>query len=218
MLSAEYKKNFHITGWICWPLLLLILFLSGCAEKGPILLNVAYQEPAEKAVLVSTVTVGVSPFKDARGKAASVLGKRKIPSGQENDFVVQGTVADIATSAVKKALASRGITVKDAAPWDLTEEGMKAGGAGLLLGGEVKMLWLDSTPETFNTHVKATVQIKIVAGDPSQKRIVRTLEVSSKLEQNMLYSQEQLEITLSEGLTSAVNQIFQDEDLKKRLQ
>ena len=80
------------------------------------------------------------------------------------------------------------------------------------------MLWLDSTPETFNTHVKATVQIKIVAGDPSQKRIVRTLEVSSKLEQNVLYSQEQLEITLSEALSSAVNQIFQDEDLKKRLQ
>ena len=218
MRNAEHKKNVHITGWICWPSLLLILFLSGCAEKGPILLNVAYQEPAEKAVLVSTVTVGVSPFKDARGKTASVLGKRKIPSGQENDFVVQGTVVDIATSAVKKALASRGISVKDAAPWDLTEEGMKAGGAGLLLGGEIKLLWLDSTPETFNTHVKATVQIKIVAGDPSQKRIVRTVEVNSKLEEDVLYSQEKVESTLSEALTSAVNQIFQDEDLKKRLQ
>src|SRR5574341_2237507 len=90
----------------------LAVALSGCAEKGPILLNIGYREPVETAA-ATKVIVGVSPFKDARGQAASVLGKRTIPSGQQNDLVVQGTVAELATASLKKALAGRGHTVKD---------------------------------------------------------------------------------------------------------
>jgi hypothetical protein len=104
-----------------------------------------YQAPEGIAGSVSTITVGVSPFRDARGKPASVLGKRTIPNGQENDLIVRGTVAEIVTVSLKKALVSRGIEVKDVAGWDLTAEGMKAGGTALLLGGEIKQLWLEST-------------------------------------------------------------------------
>ena len=197
---------------------LLILLFTGCAEKGPILLMVGYQEPAETAKAASKLTVAVSPFKDVRGKAPSVLGKKTIPSGRENDFVVQGTVAEIATSGLKKALASRGITVTDAPPWDLSAEGMKAGGAALLLGGEIKILWLESTAVALKTHLQASVQIKVIAGDPSEKKIIRSVDVSSRLEQDLLYSREKLEDALSEALSSAIDQIFKDDDLKKRLQ
>jgi uncharacterized lipoprotein YajG len=192
--------------------------LHGCAEKGPILLAVAYQEPAEITAAPSNMTVGVSQFKDVRGKGATVLGKRTIPSGLENDLVVQGTVAGIATSSLKKALTSRGISVKNVPSWDLTAEGMKSDGAALLLGGEIKTLWLESTADPLRTHLQASVQIKVVAGDPSEKKIIRTVEVSSRVEQDVLYSRESLEEALSEALTSAIDQIFKDEDLKKRLQ
>src|SRR5512135_1132939 len=120
----------------------LAVLLHGCAEKGPILLNIAYQEPEEKAGAASTATVGVSPFQDVRGKPASVLGKRTIPDGQVNDLVVQGTVAELATAVLKKALASRGISVKNVPEWDLSAEGMRDAGSALLLGGEIKTLWL----------------------------------------------------------------------------
>jgi uncharacterized lipoprotein YajG len=195
----------------------LAVSLHGCAEKGPILLAVSYQEPAEITPASSRLTVGVSQFKDVRGKAASVLGKRTIPGGPENDFVVQGTVAGVATASLKKALTARGFSVKDI-PWDLTAEGMKSDGSALLLGGEIKTLWLESTSDTLKTHLRATVQIRVVAGDPLEKKIVRSVEVSSRLEQDLLYSREELEDALSEALTSAIDQIFRDEDLKKRLQ
>ncbi len=159
----------------------------------------------------------MSPFQDVRGKPATVLGKRTIPSGQVNDLVVQGTVAELTTSILKKALASRGISVKDVPAWDLTAEGMTDGGSALLLGGEIKMLWLESTAEPLKTHLLATILIKVVAGDPSEKKIIRTIVVSSKLDQDVLYSQEKLESALSEALSSAMDQIFQDEELKKRL-
>lgn len=198
-------------------IVVLAVLLHGCAEKGPILLDIAYQEPKEKAGALSTATVEVSPFQDVRGKPATVLGKRTIPSGQVNDLVVQGTVAELTTSILKKALTSRGISVKDVPTWDLTAEGMTDGGSALQLGGEIKMLWLESTAEPWKTHLLATILIKVVAGDPSEKKIIRTVVVSSKLDQDVLYSQEELESALSEALSSAMDQIFQDEELKKRL-
>jgi hypothetical protein len=44
------------------------------------------------------------------------------------------------------------------------------------------------------------------------------VEVSSRLEQDVLYSREELEAALSEALSSAIDQIFKDDELKKRLQ
>lgn len=215
MRSAECKSR--ISGGFALSLFIMFVLLTGCAEKGPVLLTVGYQAPAEKAVTTSKIVVGVSPFRDGRGEQPSVLGKRTIPSGMQSDFVVQGTVAETATISLKEALTRRGIAVKDVAAWDLTAEGIKADGAGLVLGGEIKVFWLESSPSAFNTHLKASVELKIVAGDTGEKKVIRTIDVSSKLDQDVLYSRERLENMLSEALSSAIDHIFKDEELKKRL-
>lgn len=210
--EQSYHRTFYAS------LVVLVLILSACAEKGPVLLTIGYQAPAEKAASVSKISVGVSPFRDGRGEPAAVLGKRTIPSGMQNDFVVQGTVAETATTIMKEALSARGIAVRDLAGWDLTAEGMHGAGADLFLGGEIKTLWLESRPSSMQTHVKATVQVKITVGDRVAKKIIRTIDVNSKIDQDVLYSQETLEALLSEALSSAVDQIFQDDEVKKRLQ
>jgi uncharacterized lipoprotein YajG len=216
MWCAKWICKARIPGSFALSVLIAVVFLTGCAEKGPILLTVGYQATAEKARTASTIVVGVSPFRDVRGVQPSVLGKRTIPSGMQNDLVVQGTVAEMATISLKEALTRRGISVKDVADWDLTAEGIQAEGAALVLGGEIKVLWLESTATAFNTNLKASVQLKVYAGDTGEKKVVRTIDVSSKLEQEVLYSRELLENMLSEALTSAIDQIFKDEELKKR--
>ena len=198
--------------------MLSLLFVAACAEKGPVLLTIGYQAPEEKAATASTVSVGISPLRDERGEPPSVLGKRTIPSGMKSDYIVNGTVADTATAILKEAFTTRGIAVKDIANWDLTAEGMNDAGADLLLGGEIKTLWLESKPSSLLTQLKASVQIKITIGHRLEKKIIRTIDVKSKIDQEILYSQDRLEAALSEALSSAVDQIFQDEELKKRLQ
>lgn len=198
---------------------LAAVFLAGCAEKGPILLSIDYQPPAATTTAAASAPVaGVSPFIDARGMEPSVLGERTILNGQKDPLVVQGTVADLVTAVVKKALVARGIAVKSAPAWDLSADGIKAEGAGLLLGGEIKTLRLESTAVSLKTRLKASVQLKIVAGDATEKKIIRMIDVNSVVEQDILYSREKLEQTLTEALSSAVDQMFKDEELKKRLQ
>jgi len=195
---------------------LLLVMLVGCAEKGPIVLDVSYQPPAATSVGVPKTVVGVAPLKDDRGDA-SILGKRKIAEGVEDDFVVAGTtVSGLATERVKDAFKARGFTVKDSA-WDRTEAGIKDEGADILISGEIKKLGIDSVSKPFKTNIKAVIQMKIVVADRAGKKIIRTLDLNSMVEQDILYSRERLSAALSEALSSALDQIFKDEELNKKL-
>ncbi len=196
----------------------MAVLLSGCAEKGPILLSVGYPIPEGQPAVAAKAVVGVSPFKDERGKRESLIGMRTIPSGMQNDLVVEGTVSGLVTAALKNALKARGFAVKDVPAWDLTAQGMKSGRTGLMLGGVIKKLWLDSKAPNLNTHVAASVQLKITAGDPAGGKIIKTLDVESSVEQDVLYSDSKLEEILSEAIGGAIDQIFNDDDLKKKLQ
>jgi len=215
---ADCDKRTCHAGQLFASALLLVMILTGCAEKGPVLLTIGYQAPEEKAGTASTISVGISPLRDERGEPPSVLGKRTIPSGMQSDITVTGTVAETATTILKDAFKARGITVKDIDNWDLTADGMNDAGADLLLGGEIKTLWLESKPSSMLTQLKVSVQIRITVGNRMEKKILRTIDVNSKLDQEILYSQERLESALAEALSSAVNQIFQDDEVKKWLQ
>jgi predicted small lipoprotein YifL len=204
---------------IRWLIAVMMLLLTGCAEKGPVLLgNIKYQAP-EKTVAGSPKTiVGVSPFKDLRGAAASVLGKRTIRNYVENDLVVQGTVADLVTAAFKDALRSRGFAVKDAPAWDMKTETIAGDGFNVLIGGEIKAFWVEVTSQPLNVQERAEVQLRVSAADTSDKTIFKTLNMNSKLErQDLAFSFETVEGMLSEALSSAIDQLLKDDEFKKKI-
>ncbi|HSA77796.1 MAG TPA: hypothetical protein VLG72_02950 [Nitrospirota bacterium] len=198
---------------------LLAAFLSGCAQKGPVLLdNIRYQAPEGLAAGAPKLIFGVSPFKDDRGKALSVLGKRTIPDYMENDLVVQGTVADLVTAGLKDALKARGIMVKDAPAWDMNAESIKSSGIDILIGGEIKTLWVEAVSQPLNAKVNAVVQLRVSAADAAEKKIIRTLVLNSKLERkDVAFSFELVEDAVSEALSSALNQLLNDEEFKKKI-
>ena len=198
---------------------LLAAFLSGCATQGPILLDFQYQPPQNVSAGAAIVTLGVSPFRDGRGKVASVIGKRSLESSDEmNDLVVQGTISEKVTAALKSALKARGIAEKDIAAWDLTDAGVPSDGADLLISGEIKKFWAETKSRFANTTVKAEVQLRVSVADMAHRKIIRVVNVNSTMErQNVTFSTDVVENTLSDALTSAIDQIFADEELQKRL-
>ena len=154
--------------------------LAGCAERGPILLHIGYLQPQERPAAATKVVVGLSPFKDDRGKPSSVLGKSTYESGLENDLVVQGTVSELVQARSKEAFTARGVAVKDAM-WDLKPEDIHRDGANLLIGGEIKALSVDSVSKPFKTAITARVQMKVVAAEAREKKIIRALYMKSQL-------------------------------------
>ncbi len=193
--------------------------LSACAEKGPVLLDgIKYQAPEALVAGVPKIVVGVAPFKDDRGKTASVLGKRTIRNYIENDLVVQGTTAVLVTEAFKDALKSRGVTVKDAPAWDMKSETVQGDGFDILIGGEIKMLWVEVVSQPLNVKIAAEVQLRVSTADVAEKKIFRTLVLNSKMErQDVAFSFESVSGALSEALSSALDQLMKDEEFKKKI-
>lgn len=191
---------------------------AGCAEKGPILLDVAYQAPADKILPAGKLSVAVSPFLDRRDAAGPLLGSRTVADGMKNDLVTSGTVAGLVTEKLKDALRARGAVVKNGGAWNLQADTMPSTGAPLVISGSIKAFWLESVSVPFKTTMKTAVQLTIVAGDGAEKKIIRTLDVSSINEQETLYSDEKLNSLLSEALSAALDQIFQDDVIRKKLQ
>jgi hypothetical protein len=204
-------------------ILVIFVFITalfaGCAQKGPILVDFAYRAPQGAAEEAVKTVVGVSPFKDERGKSASVAGKRfNSLNNAANDLVVQGTVPDKVMTALKNALTARGIVVRDVPEWNLTEAGIPADGSDLLISGQIKTLWLEAASSLANTKVKAMVELRVAVAAVEQKKIIRVLNVSSTIErENVSFSTAFVQDVLSEALSAALNQVFNDEEIKNRL-
>ena len=204
-----------------WVLLVITAFvsLSACAEKGPVLLEgVKYQAPEGTQTGASKVTVGVSAFKDERGKITSVLGKRTLSNSVENDLVVQGTVADLVAGSMKEALTARGIAVKDLPAGDLGELAGRTEGTDIVIGGEIKTLWVNVSSQPLNVKMTAEVQLRVSAADKAEKKIFRTLVLNSKVErQDISFSFDAAAGALSEALSSAIDQLLKDDEFKKKI-
>lgn len=202
-----------------WLIAAMALLFTGCAEKGPVLLgNIRYEAPEKTVAGAPKTVVGVSPFKDLRGAAASVLGKRTIRNYIDNDLVVQGTVADLVTAAFKDALKARGIAVKDAAAWDMKAETISGEGIDILIGGEIKTLWIEVTSQPLNVQERAEVQLRVSAAGIPDQTIFKTLNMNSKVErQDLAFSFDAVEGLLSEALSKAIDQLLNDDEFKKKI-
>jgi len=197
---------------------LLFAVISGCAQKGPVLLDgIAYRAPEGTTPGSMQTVVAVAPFQDQRGKTASVIGKRTIPEYVENDLVVQGTAADLVAAAIRDALKSRGIPVKDAPAGSGTSAG-SAPTADLVVSGEIKTFWVDARSQTLNAETKATVQLRAVLAEGPERKVFRTVNLNSVIErQDVAFSFETVKDALSDALTGAVNQLLADDEFKKRI-
>jgi hypothetical protein len=197
-----------------------IVLLSACAEKGPVLLEgIKYQAPETPVAGVPKIVIGIAPFMDDRGKTVSVLGKRTIRNYIENDLVVQGTVADLVTSGLRDALKARGIMVKDASSWDMNAATIKADGMTILIGGEIKTFWVEVVSQPLNVKTTAEVRLRVAAADTAEKKIFRTLVLSSKMErQDVAFSYGTVSAALSDALSSALDQLLKDDEFKKKIQ
>ncbi len=198
-------------------LAVLLAVVSGCAEKGPILIEgIKYQPPEGVTATTTPTIVAVSPFRDQRDKPPATIGLRQVRDLFSNDLVIQVTTTDLVSAAISDALAVRGIGVKTATVWDLGEASIKAEGADVLIGGEIKTLWVDVTTQPFQVKYRANVHLRVQTADVKTGKIVRTLNLNSSLErEDISYSDALVQEMLAETLSSAINQLLNDDEVKK---
>ena len=201
---------------------LAMIVLSACAtQQGPILVDTsAYIAPQGLAPSATKVVVGLSPFKDERNKKTSLVGERVKASGDlENDLVIQGTVSDMVMSGFKDALKARGISVKDIPAWDLNIGSLQAGGADIVIGGAVTTFWAKAVTDVLNAKTRADISLHVVVADAREKKVVRALDINGMFErQDLGFGADRVGQAISAALSSAIDQLMNDEEITKRLQ
>lgn len=201
-------------------MLVLSFSLAACAASGPVLIgDIRYEQPQGIVSSKPALSVAVGKFDDQRGVGASLIGKRSLPSaGVENDLVVGGSAVDIVRSVMKQALSARGIEVKDVPQWDISLENIPDT-ADLCIWGEIKALGIYAESRPLSVSYKADVQLRLMVADAKHKKLIRTLNLSSRLERkDIAFSFSTVQDMLSEALSSAIDQMFADQEINKRLQ
>ncbi len=221
MESRRNNRRIRMAGlYRVMSMLILSFGLSACATSGPVLIGaLRYERPQGMGSVRPGLSVAVGVFNDQRGVAPSLIGKRILPSaGVENELVVGGSAADMVSSVMKQALSARGIEVKEALQWDLSLENIPDI-ADLFIWGEVKAMDVYAESRPLSVSYKADVQIRLMAADAKQKKLIRTLNLNSRLErQDIVFSFSTVEDMLTEALSSAIDQVFADQEINKRLQ
>jgi hypothetical protein len=101
----------------------------------------------------------------------------------------------------------------------MNAETIKTDGMNILIGGEIKTLWVEVVSQPLNVKTAAEVQLRVSAADVAEKKIFRTLVLNSKMErQDVAFSFESVSAALSEALSSALDQLLKDDEFKKKIQ
>lgn len=191
-------------------------FFAACAHEGPILVNMRYKPPAGLVSSVQKPVIGITPFQDVRTAAKSVVGRKANASGEkQNDLVVQGTVADTVTASFREAFQRRGFLVRDLAGTQATAAAAEAAGVDIVVGGEIKTLWVDVVSRAVRNNYKVDLQI----GASLHNRgtgTTRNLNLNCSLDrEDIRFTTDLVEGMLNEALSTAVDQLLGNEEFKK---
>jgi hypothetical protein len=201
-------------------LLVCLVALGACAPKGPILVAASYRAPESVVSAPAKMVVGLSTFKDVRQVAPSVVGQKlSLSSEKENDLVIQGSVTDLVAKSFREAMTKRGVPVKTVRAWDLTDKGLPATDADIVIGGEIEKLWTEAVTGTLNVKYAVAVRISVSVADPAQKRVTRKLVLNTSMERrDVSFSSERAGDMLSESLSSSVDQLLNNTDFQQLLE
>jgi hypothetical protein len=203
----------------CLALLAFFSF-TACTGKSSVPLDVMYQyQPPEGEAPRPRAVVEVRPFTDNRGKPSSIIGAKTSPDGLESDIVVSSTVSETVTRRLIEALRARGFTVIDAGSPVTSPDDAGWKRADIILGGEIRVLWVEAIALPESTSLKADVQLHISVVESVDKKKVRGFNVNRRLDRRNveLSSTRSMEELLARAFSFTIDRIFEDQELRQSM-
>ncbi|HET6462028.1 MAG TPA: hypothetical protein VFG29_14700 [Syntrophales bacterium] len=204
-------------------LALAVLYLQACA---PALYRVDLKyEPSENllktAKTSSDFLVTVAMLNDIRNVDDKLQVGAVTIDGDRTPIVPKNVkVPDAVTASVREYFFKSGYRVSNNIPaWDLKEESINKDWGRILVGGNIDELKITCDDSYLVKTYRAKVKLTLVFANVSTKRIfdTETLESSSSLK-DVSFSQEVLEARINAVLSDALERIFTDSKLKKKIE
>jgi len=189
--------------------LILALSLVSCASSKTYWLNLRADATVQKSP-TTKLTIGVLPFQDNR-PASARIGQRLLTNGKEEPIRLKSSypTQDI-TSIFRQLLKARNIRTVELTGWepapgnlkDLPEE------VDIAIAGYVDALEVKASSYTFKTEIRYLVKLSAKVGFKAQGKVL-TKTVEDRPEENVVrFKRQEVEKTLNEALTSALERLI----------
>lgn len=218
---SRFFKNYCFYSCIIFILLIPIMGCTGTGNSTIMLQYIPQRAYIGADGSLPQNTLCVSVFNDERAlQDKTILGKIVLSETSENLFYCRPLLPSYAvTSAIKEYLFSSGHTVYGGMPfWDLHETTIDSTCGTLLIGGSIEDLQIRCTSNFLGTSYESEVKLRVVFADTKKKRILfaTTVEAASAM-RHIYYSDEKAREVMNNAFSSAVEKIFENDNLPNAL-
>ncbi len=201
--------------------------LSGCA--GPRLYSVNMYYDGEQSVIPAYLkvagqasgSVAVAEFTDTRQTDDPLVIGRVIQNNGAKILVFPRNVKPTKAVAhgIKQYLKKAGYRITEInEPWDLKEDKIPMGNAGVLIGGNIEELEITCRKGNLTNSYKTHMTLAVVIADAARGRILyRTRVKSIYTQEHVLFSENILGQQADMVLSDAIEKLFEDKKVAQTI-
>lgn len=188
-------------------IMLMVIFVFGCAKGGTYLIHLQYQPVKEFASLAGKIgpTLSLAPFKDERPDQL-YIGSHTPNEGPLSYFKTDPfPLSQAMMDSISKAFSHYGVKTLPVKAWDGQPESLKHFETDSVLMIEVKSFWTEGKAGTFRTTLKTSMQLVIHLGVKKEKKVfTKTVEVEKEATFARL-TPERVETAVNQALADILN-------------
>ncbi|MGI6034798.1 MAG: hypothetical protein ACOYCE_03190 [Limnochordia bacterium] len=206
--------------WILLSALLVMTLLTSGCLMGTETVKIEYLPDFQAQKLFDDYqpTIAVNRFWDERSSTDRVGEGYNMYGGKIETWKSDKPPADVIEEALVRQLENAGFKVIRTSGWDLTAEGIPEYlSADAIMGGRLKMFWVESRPGIFTVSVNSNVTFDLFLADVKTKRVIWAGQFrGEELKEAVIRTHSHMADAINSSLSSAVNKVFQDDSLREQ--
>lgn len=204
--------------FVFFMILIIPLIFTGCLQ-GTETISVEYLPgfTAEKMFDNYKPTIAVNPIWDERELTDRIGEGYNAYGGKIETWVTDKDPTKILEDALIEQLENAGFDVVKTSGWNLDANNISDYlTSDFILGGRLKTFWVESRPGFATVSVNSRVTFDLIIADIEKKSIVWAGQFAGNdKSEALIRTHDSMRNSLSGSLTNAVNNVFQNNDIKQ---
>ena len=187
-----------------------LLLLTACTGARTFVVDLTYVPQSPPVLKVEKAVVAIAPFRDKRDGKKDVGVRSKLDGSVDQFITTPDSVGERVRKAVERYLRANGFHTVTTTEWDFQPESMRGMEADMVVGGEIRRLWVSAESMVGRTVIQSDLEISIYLGMPQDKKVIQQKMEMSQEVTEIVFSPGQVENLLNEGVSEIIESVFEE--------
>jgi len=193
-----------------WFMGLGLLLVTACTGGRTFVVDLTYVPQSPPVLEVEKAVVAIAPFMDKRDGKKDVGVRSKLDGSVDQFITAPDSVSERVRKAVERYLRANGLQVVTISEWDFQPESLRVMEADMVVGGEIRRLWIYAESMVGRTVIHSDLEISVYLGKPQENKVFQQkMEMSQEITE-IVFSPRQMEKLLNEGLSEIIESVFEE--------